>query len=165
MKHTNPWETYLPVGTFRNDLFYTTDPWNHVSRKTYQITWYFTPLKSELWHNRQQDSLSLHWKCHFFHYKIYLQSSIHRRIIHSFTCFLCFPGLRLGGPSGQALRPGRLPQVLRHHCHQEVMPTSNTVQTGYNVTFRNIYLHYNGLNCTVNVGWFSMDFVGFFTCP
>ena len=26
MKRTNPWETYLPVGTFRNDLFYTTDP-------------------------------------------------------------------------------------------------------------------------------------------
>ena len=23
----------------------------------------------------------------------------------------------------------------------------------------------NGLNSTVNVGWFSMDFVGFFTCP
>ena len=26
MKHTNPWETYLPVGTFRNELFYTTNP-------------------------------------------------------------------------------------------------------------------------------------------
>ena len=26
MKCTNPWETYLPVCTFQNDLFYTTDP-------------------------------------------------------------------------------------------------------------------------------------------
>jgi len=26
-KRTNPWETYLPVGTFRNELFYATGPW------------------------------------------------------------------------------------------------------------------------------------------
>ena len=27
MKRTNPWETYLPVGTFRNELSFATNPW------------------------------------------------------------------------------------------------------------------------------------------
>ena len=26
MKRTNPWETYLPVGTFRNELSFATNP-------------------------------------------------------------------------------------------------------------------------------------------
>jgi len=36
-------------------------------------------------------------------------------------CFLVFSGLCFRGPPGQALRPGRLSQVLCHHCHQEVI--------------------------------------------
>ena len=37
MKRTNPWETYLPVGTFRNELFYTTNPSISYEKKKYQI--------------------------------------------------------------------------------------------------------------------------------
>ena len=45
---------------------------------------------------------------------------IYKWSIHSFM-FLVFSGLCFRGPTGQALRPCRLTQVLCHHCHQEVI--------------------------------------------
>ena len=33
-KRTNPWETYLPVGTFRNELSFATNPWSPVTGDT-----------------------------------------------------------------------------------------------------------------------------------
>ena len=30
MKRTNPWETYVPVGTFQNELSFATNPWRRI---------------------------------------------------------------------------------------------------------------------------------------